>query len=350
MQVFDTLAQFSNKRVLKDLDTRLNIMWLRHEMRYSPDNMHSSEKMVSFFPVEREYTRCVTALNRTGILTLLPKSKSFGVFGIDGKEYPIPTLEQVLELFDHNRELLGRKGPQGFDRLELTPMAMPTPLLLDRMEAAILRHAAERRIYQTRRSLSDPLIPVRVNTAKQVWIWDTLRQALDTDELVYFPQEYSSNHQGQTKLEVVNNGRVCAVPGWSVGLVESLPIMPQQGRGKTLEGRRQLEIGSSPRDYLRTLRTPAYQGETGKTLEDFIISFLIHLETTNEVSNDRYDNNALWFLGQYVEYVKHVKSDLVPTGWWHRDFGRVRLDAHRPGNRLCTRSWGGYSTVRLLRP
>ncbi|GAJ03965.1 unnamed protein product, partial [marine sediment metagenome] len=31
-------------------------------------------------------------------------------------------------------------------------------------------------------------------TEKTVWIWDTLRQALDTDELVYFPQEYSSNH------------------------------------------------------------------------------------------------------------------------------------------------------------
>lgn len=197
---------------------------------------------------------------------------------------------------------------------------------------------------------SDPLLPVRVNTEKHVWLWDTLRQALDTDELIYFPQEYSSNHRGQTKLEAVNNGHICAVPGWSVGLVESLPMMPQQGRGKTLGGRRQLEIGSSPRDYLATLQTQAYQGETGKTLEDFMTKFLTHLETTNEVSNDRYDNNALWFLGQYVKYVKHVKSDLVPTGWWHRDFGRARLDAHRPGNRLCTRSWGGSSTVRLLRP
>jgi hypothetical protein len=28
-------------------------------------------------------------------------------------------------------------------------------------------------------------------------------------------------------------------------------------------------------DYLRTLQTPAYQGETGKTLEDFMTKFLI---------------------------------------------------------------------------
>ena len=297
------------------------------------------------FPVAREYARCVTALNRTGILTFLPQSESIGVIGIDGKEYPLPTREQVVELFAHNRELVGRKVPQGFDRLELTPMAMPTPLLIDRMKAAILKHAAEGKMYQTRRSASDPFIPVRVNTEKQVWVWDTLRQALDTDELVYFPQEYSS--RGQTKLEVVNNGRICAVPGWSVGLVESLPIMPQPGQGKTVGGRRQLEIGSSPREYLQTLQTQAYQGETGKTLEDFITKFLTQLETTSEVSNDVRDNNALWCLGQYL---KVTYAELVPTGRWIRDVGRVRLDMHRTGNKLCTRSWGGYSTVRLLRP
>ncbi len=137
-----------------------------------------SSSIEQLFPVEREYARCVTALNRTGILTLLPKSESIGVIGIDGKEYPIPTQEQVVELFAHHRELVGRKVPQGFDRLELTPMAMPTPILIDRMKAALLKHAAEGKMYQTRRSPSDPFIPVRVNPEKHVWIWDTLRQAL----------------------------------------------------------------------------------------------------------------------------------------------------------------------------
>jgi hypothetical protein len=307
-------------------------------------DMEGAPQSEQSFPVESEYARCVASLDRTGILTFLQKSESIGVIGIDGKEHPMPTQEQVVELFDDNRELVGRKVPQGFDRLELIPMAMPTSLLIDRLRTALLKHATEGRVYQTRHSPSDPSTPVRVNTEKTVWIWDTLRQALDTDELVYFPQEDSSNHRGQTKLEVVNNGHICAVPGWSVGLVESLPIMPQQGRGKTLGGRRQLETGSSPRDYLRTLQTQAYQGETGKTVEDFITRFLSHLNTTNEVSNDRYDNNALWCLGQYV---KVEYADTVPTGWWHRDFGRARLDMHRSGNRLG--SWGGSSTVRLLR-
>ena len=145
-------------------------------------------------------------------------------------------------------------------------------------------------------------------------------------------------------MEVVNNRRICAVPGWSVGLVEDLSIMPEQGQGRTLGGRRQLEIGHSPREYLQTLQTETYEGETGKTLEDFISGFLTHLETTNEVSNDVNDHNALWCLGQYM---KITYAELVPTGRWYRDVGRARLDMHRTGNKLCTKSWGGSSTVRL---
>jgi hypothetical protein len=296
------------------------------------------------FPVEWEYARCVGALDRTGILTLLPESESMGVTWTDGKEYPLPTREQVCDLFDHNRELVERKVLQGFDRLELTPLAIPAPLLIDLMKTAIIKHAAEGTIFQSRHSPSDPLIPVRVNKEKQVWIWETLRQAWENSELVYFPQEYSANHRGQTKSEVIRSGRICAVPGWSVGLVESSPIMPGPGQGKISGGRKQLEIGSSPREYVRTLQEVAYQGETGKTLEDFITAFLTHLVTTGEVSNDVRDGNALWCLGQYL---KIPYAEVVPTGRWHRDIGRVRLDMHRTGNKQCAKSWGVSTVVRL---
>jgi hypothetical protein len=296
------------------------------------------------FPFEKEYARATAALNRTGILILLPRSGSPGVIGIDGKEYPVPTHEQLQEVFARNKELVDRKMQQGFTQLQLTPIAMPTSQLIDLMKSAIVKHAAEGLIYQTRRSPSDPLTPVRVNAEKQVWVWDTLKQAIDTGELVYFPKEYSSNHRGQTKLEVVNNRRICAVPGWSVGLVESFPIMPEQGQAKILGGRRQLEIGSSPNEYLQTLQSEAYQGETGKTLEDLITKFLTHLETTNEVSNDVYDNNGMWCLAHYL---KISYAEVVPTGHWHRSVGRIRLGMHRTNNKLCTKSFGGSTMVRL---
>ncbi len=45
--------------------------------------MERAPQSEQLFPVEREYARCVTALNCTGILTLLPKSGKLGVIGID---------------------------------------------------------------------------------------------------------------------------------------------------------------------------------------------------------------------------------------------------------------------------
>lgn len=63
--------------------------------------------------------------------------------GIDGNEYPIPTREQVTRLFIRNKELVNEKVPQGFIHLALTPMATPVSFLIERMGAAILKHAAE---------------------------------------------------------------------------------------------------------------------------------------------------------------------------------------------------------------
>ena len=304
--------------------------------------LHSEE----FFPVEREYKRCIGALKDSGILLILPISKKLGVIGVDGKEYPVPSKKQILNLLKINRKLINSKIPQGFERLLLTPMSMSIPIIIDRLKETIIRQTLENKIFQTRRYNSDPLILVYVNTEKPVLIWETLRQTIEVNELVYFPQEYSSNPEGQNKFEIINNGSICAVPGWSIGLVESLPFMPEQDKANTLRGRKQLPVGFSPREYLQILHTKPYHGETGKTIEDFITEFLIRLTTTNEVSNDRYDDNALWLLGQYL---RTKYGSLVPTGWWHRKFECLRLDAHRTGNKLCTRSWGASTVVRLAK-
>jgi len=40
--------------------------------------------------------------------------------------------------------------------------------------------------------------------------------------------------------------------------------------------------------------------------------------------------------------VCHCSSE-TPGRGWYKDVCRVRLDMHRTGNRLCTRSWGGQS-------
>jgi hypothetical protein len=303
----------------------------------------------SVFPVRKEYARCVAGLKRARILIPLPKSGSLGVIGIDGKEYPLPAREQVFEIFARNRELESLKFRQGFDRLELMPLAIPISFLVDRLEAAIIKRAAQGTIYRTRRSPSSRMIPVRVNAEKQVWMWERLKQVLDTDEIVYFPRVHSDRHGGLKKPDAIHDGRFCAIPGWSVGLVESAPMLPKKGRGKILAGRKRLEIGSSPREYLQMLQAQAYQGETGRTHEDFLTSFLVRLETSGEISHDRSDDNGLWLLGEYVKHVARIRGGIVPTGWWIREFGRLRLDAHRPGNKLCAQNFGASTVVRLPR-
>jgi len=296
--------------------------------------------------IEKEYARTIAALNRTGVITFLPRSGNLGVISIDGEEYPVPTREQLQEIFTDNEELVDRKMRQGFTRLQLTPIAMPASQLIDRVRTAVLEHAAAGKIIRTKLNLTDTDIPARVNTVDPIWIWDRVRRALDVTDLVYFPQAYSDpDHRGLTKEEVMQNNRLCAVPGWSVGLIEPIPVMPRQGQGKVIGGRKQLEEYSTPRDYLQTLSTPPYQGETGWTLEDFLTYFLTRLETTNQVCHDRHDGNALWLLGAYMPS-SMPNAKLVPVGYWDSDAGRLlRLTAHRTGNRL--RTWVARSMVRL---
>ena len=167
------------------------------------------------FPLEKEYTRAITALNRTGVLALLPRSENLGVVGIDGKEYPVPTREQLREVFTRNEELVDGKTLQGFTQLQLTPIAMPTSQLIDRVKTAVLRHAAAGKIFQTKQDSADADIPVRANT-EPVWIWELVRQALDTPNLVYFPKDYTDHHRGYTKEEVMQ-----AIPSSSMDIVRS---------------------------------------------------------------------------------------------------------------------------------
>ena len=295
--------------------------------------------------LEQEYARTICALTRTGITTHLPRSENVGVISIDGKEYPVPTLGQLGEVFTRNKELVDRKMRQGFTQLQLTPIAMPTGQLMERVETALREHSAAGKITETEQDGADEDCVVRVNTAKPVWVWERVRQTLDTPNLVYFPQAYTAHdHEGLTKEEVMQDTRFCAVPGWSVGLIEPIAIMPQPGEGKIIGGRKQLERYTAPRDYLQTLSHATYEGETGWTPEDFLTHFLTQLERTNQVSHARKDSNALWLLGAFMPNAM-PKALLVPVGYWAHNGGRLHLTAHRTGNRL--KDWVARSTVRL---
>lgn len=294
------------------------------------------------FSLEGEYARAVTALGRAGILKILHRSGDFGVIGIKGEVYPVPTHEELRRVFSRNRELVNKKLRQGFTQLQLTPIGMPVPRLIERVKAAIAEHAAAGSVMQTKVNQGDAPVMARVSD-KPLWSWETVLKAMDSPEMVYFPRSYSKgDHQGLSKEEVVKSQSLCAAPGWSVGLVEPIPIMPKRGHGRTIGMRRQLEAGATPREYLQSLSGEAYEGETGWTPEDFLTHFVIQLDAFDQVSHDRYDGNALWLLGAFMP---NKYSGIVPVGYWSRALGRVDLSAHRSGNRL--REWVGRSMVRL---
>ena len=293
------------------------------------------------FAVEGEYRRSVRSLNKTGILSLLPESESLGVLGIDGKEYPMPTPEQVGELFEKNRELIANKQKQGFTKLLMTPLAMPVSLLVDRVGGAIRKHAQEGNIFQTKRHPDDPAVPVEVDSDEPLYMWQNITTGDETGELVYFPNTFTDTaHQGLTKKELVTRPDICAVAGWSIGLIEEASLQAKLGEGKRIGGRKQLENGQSPREYLELLKERGYHGETGWTPEDFLTNFITRLEETNQISNDWDDNNGVWLPGAYLP-----QEGAVPFGNWGRDVRQVRMYGYYPEGR--SEYWGARSTVRL---
>jgi hypothetical protein len=289
---------------------------------------------------ESEYRQSLMALNRAGILSILPESERLGVVGIDGKEYPAPTWAEVQEVFENNQELAETKRAQGFTRLQLTPLAVPIPVLINRAEKVIVKHSKEGKIFQTKTNPTDPDTVARVDTNEPVLVWDTVNEAIKTNGIVYFPRQFDTNHHGNSKEQVIADPKVCAIPGWSIGLVEDMNVLPQQGNGKTTGGRKQLENNQSPRDFLKSLQGSQYNGESGWTYEDFLANFLTQLEQTNHVSHEWSENSALWMVGSYLP-----GSANVPSGDWNRGYGRLDVIAGDPGYR--TGRWGVRSTVRL---
>ena len=77
------------------------------------NEMKDSDSEKVPFSVEYMYNSAIDALKQTGIITMLPQSKNPGVIGIDGKEYPVPTLKQLQKVFTQNKILAATKILQG---------------------------------------------------------------------------------------------------------------------------------------------------------------------------------------------------------------------------------------------
>ena len=281
------------------------------------------KKELSREEFERQYNSQKETMKRVGILKEL-RTGEWGIIGIDNEEYVFPSLREITERMRKNKEALKPKTEQGFNRFLITPIGMRLDDLIEIYKQVILKHHREGKLFATKKNPSDPDEPLEFNEEEPVWVLDKYQNADISGELVYFPQEFSQDHQGKTKQEILKDQG-----GFTVMLTEDLPNIPRQGKGKEIGGRKQLEANQTPNKYLEILKTdPAHQNETGMTPEEQIILAILRLEETNQVLDDYSGNgSASHQLGAYF-----TDDGYVPSACWYRGGRQAYLGRGDPEN------------------
>lgn len=279
--------------------------------------LEKEKNLEKLLNLRESYDSQIRILNQAGILTILPETMSLGIVGIDNKEHAVPTFDEIKEKLEKRKEELGPKMKQGFTKLLLVPAGMSLDELRDKLKQRLLAHKKEGKLLNTDNE------PVNLDLEDPVYRWDGYNNADKEDKLIYYPKSFDQNHNGKTKKELIESGN-----SWRVSLVEDLPDLPEQGKGKTVGGRKQLEANKSPTEYLRSLQLKKeYASEDGFTPEEWITYFLTHLETKNQiVDNWQAKGKASYLTGAYFP-----GQGAVPYGYWFAGGGQAGLGGGDPG-------------------
>ncbi|MEK7540845.1 MAG: AAA family ATPase [Patescibacteria group bacterium] len=314
---------FKNPKVPDEIKERLKLVESSAELESS---------------LQEQYERQVEVLEKAGLLRKL-ESGQLGIEGIDGKEYAIPTQAEIVERIEAKKELVERKQEQGFTKLLLVPFGMKLDDLIEAYKQRILDHSQRGKLFATKKDSGDPPTPLELNESQPLWKWDGYNNADATGELVYNPKEFSKNHKGKTKQEILEKQG-----GWQVLLIEDMSNIPREGGAKTKGGRTQIDTGGSsikkyikrgenipsPAEYLKALnKEPAYNGESGMTPEEHIIYAITHLKETDEVVDDWQGNGSISYqIGAYFP-----SSGSAPHAYWDRGNRRASIVRNDPDYR-----------------
>ena len=279
-----------------------------------------------------QYEANAKILNRSGLLDILPETGGKGIVSIDGKECPFPKIEDIEAVIRKNPELFRKKMEQGFTELEITPFGLPLETIIKIVEKAIVRHHKEGKLFSTRKNPDDTAekpTPLELNAEYPLYQWDGYNKADPDGKIVYYPEEFSDNHHGKTKIEMLEQAEDKMFKGYNIILRERNLNIPREGQGETKGGRKQLETNKKIREYLEILKTKKeYEGEVGLTPEDRLTIFLTHLEKTDEVIDDYSGSGSISYqVGAYFP-----PDGDVPLSSWSRGYRRFRLSRSGPGD------------------
>jgi hypothetical protein len=237
-----------------------------------------------------------------------------------------------------NKEILKTKIEQGFTKLLIVPFGMKLDDLIEKYKQVILKHHKEGKLFATKEKSTDPDKPLELDENQPVRVWDEYQNADTQGKLVYFPKEFSSNHQGKTKEQILKETN----QGFNIILIEDMPNIPRgleegddgniikYGKVKKEGGRKQIAAGGGPKNYLKRFQTdPQYKNEQGMTPEDQITYAITHLEQFNQVIDDYQGNGSASY--QLAAYFP--ADGYVPLAYWYRDARRARLVGYGPGYR-----------------
>ena len=278
--------------------------------------------------IKEQWGSQIKILSKLGILEIFPDSKNLGIRGIDGKEYPVPKPEEILKQLEAKKEMILEKMEQGFIKLIIEPFAYSFDALSEKYKKAIVQHHKDGKLLATKENPTDPDEKLELDTNQPLWRWEDGYSKCDTeDKIVYFPKEFSKNHGGKTKKELLASDSSNA---WRIWLVEDMPNIPREGKGKEVGKRHQLEANKSPTEYLKLLQTKSeYKNESGLTPEADIMYALTNLEETNQVTNDYQGKGLLSYqIGAYFP-----SSGYVPYSYWNRAARRAYLYRSGPTDR-----------------
>jgi len=292
-----------------------------------------------FYHLEKQYASQVELLEQVGIL------KDEAIMGIDGKQYFIPTLEQIASRLFERREELSTKHDQGFTKLLLVPFGMSLDVLISTLERFLVAHKEGHSHFGL--NIERPLCAIEDYQGADIG---------ESPYLVYYPRSFAvGDHQSQTKAQILKTNE--QFPGWTIHLfqpsdpkdLDSLGFAPIPRKGKgTTHGkgipRPSLEVGKTLGEHLFTLQkfqddqnSPYFQ-ESGLTPEDWVMAFMIHLKETGQpLDNWRNDTeNMTGLIGSFFRV-----TVFVPCASWYNQDHQVDLrisGSHRLDKRTGVRS------------
>lgn len=292
----------------------------------------------TFFNVREQCEVQRELLEQIGIL------KNGFIRGIDGMEYQCPDADYVTQLLFEQRETLFTKYEQGFSRLLLVPFVAGLDGLFSAFEQFLLDY---------KKTHPDFVLNKNPFVARSEYH----RADRIPSDLVYDPKSFDlKNHQGRTKLEVVEDQFDAAegqarnsTAGWRILLLQApldntpgFRAIPGRWQGKT-QGQKiprpDLDAGRSPKAYLSVLEkakddpNAPYYGESGMTPEDWVMAFMTHLMETGEPLDDSFRNgeSACYLLGTFYhssEYSLTEKWPAVLGAEWAGEVEQARLGSN----------------------